>query len=242
MSIIVNSEDHISGTNHNGTWKLQQSVNGNFKVIDQYIDAYDFPWLFIGANQLSVADPFNLALPIATLTFPTQTAFDSGSVISMFQSVFQQLNDTYGYAITFNTTYDSSVNQYTITLNRQLQVNTDPTSMTYASTVAYAFNWVYKGPLFDPTGTTTIIIDATFFTSNPIYLEIKISESNTVFINPRNTQHTILLSTGNNPVVNQNIQLKTVTNNHLTIKLFRMENPVTTLPIPDQVLWQFILK
>jgi hypothetical protein len=233
MSVYINSDDVYSGTSYNGRYNLSRQLFGQYTLQDYDFNSTISNWCNSTNNQLLVTDPNNIGLPAVNVIFGNISSGATGDIISWFETAFSQLNDN-GYSITFNTTYNASLDRYTTTFARELAVSYygpgESTGPDMESTIAPLFDWTPNGDgvLFTQPFTEFVISGKNF--GIPHFLEVICPQMRSRLYTSTATNPSFIISTSDHKVTGQSISIPIPTN-YLDLQITKAgyENTTYTL-------------
>jgi hypothetical protein len=233
MTIHLSSENYSTtignGHSYDGTWKLTNTIQGQYKIIEQYIDTTEIPWITVPYDHVDInfnshSVGFELfASNISDYQYNTNLEEIRAAIQSKFQSVADPFGDPYTITVTINTTLKAFV----LTFSEPVTIEYNQMKLRYifetetVSTTATTFYWYYKN------------IDVT------PHLFVKIPEVSSYILERDSSDTAIIFHTDNNPLVGMNITIRNETD-ELTISIYRSSMPEDPIEITN--VWSLILQ
>lgn len=225
MSFIIDSNDYTGTSAYNGTFQLNQTVSGPYKVHYQYFGTNLFNavyWCNSTNNKLYVIPYWrNGDTPNVTITFGDIASSDSNDIVTWLQNGFDQLPALGGSwtVLTVLVTYEAVDDTYHVAFNREVAFGpllpaeaSNSVELAEASSIAKLFGWSPNGSgmLFDQPTEEMIISGANFGNDENEILEIYSPniKSNLITSNAASTRlQSLLLNTGSLQIPDQYVYL-----------------------------------
>lgn len=234
MSFHISSEQPTSGYSYSGVWTFSGYLEGDFEVIEQYVDPSAIPWITRLANLVVLGiytQEFEFSLlRIDNGDFETYSVSDdayaiSGYITDRFQAV---CDASVNAGILVSCLYDNNAMTMTFTF-------TSPVGMRYSEMPLIAS--IFETPTTDVVA-TEFVWSTKNLTIHP-HLYLKIPQINTKIEEPDIHDGSILMHTEGTPLVGMIVSIFRRTKT-LNISLYRSSMPNTAFQMYSQ--WDLILR
>ena len=232
MSVFLYSENVSqttgNGKRYDGVWSLNSYIQGQYRVIEQWIDTTAIPWILEGAsNELDVEyggetsnwNLFDVISEINTIT-------DLETVRAAIDAAFQAICAHYDNEITCTVTLDDTNENFDINFNLPVTIFYSTMEMRY----------IFNTPTEDTTDRHHIWSTINIDTSPHLFLTVP--EISSTIIEKDNLSSALIFHTADNPLTGMYITIREPTN-QLTISIFRRSIP--NEPCSLKNIWYLIL-
>lgn len=244
MSIFVHSDDFKSGgSSSDGVWTFSRNLKGNWSVIGQHMDTQTFPWMEDGNNVMvmEIHDPEDL---LESVIF--EITFEFVGTLSDINAIAASMTSTIQSAINSvavdDHAYAARLVDYEINGNEiSFIFSDDPVDIRWQG-FDDGFGTVFASTCNVPLGRSpstpnelavyNLIISTGNMNTDPKYLEVYISESNTQIATSHGTRPTLLFSTRDGEFTGQSFSISSDTQ-QLTIQIKRMSDSIV-VPLSGQ--------
>lgn len=222
MSFLIDSYDYTGTSAYNGSYSLNKSISGPYKVRYQYFGTTVFNavyWCNSTNNNLYVIPYWtNGSMSNVNITFRDIASNDSNDIVTWLQNGFDQLTALGGGWIAVNpvVSYDNSDDTYHIVFEREiafgpfLPAETDNAlELSQASSIAKLFGWSPDGGGLNENPTYELMLSgANFGTDANEILEIYSPQMKSTLITSNTgneRKQSLLLNTGTLQIPDQYI-------------------------------------
>lgn len=233
MSIHIDSEIRASGTRYNGVWNLNGYIQGEYEVVEQYIDTKDIPWITSDSNTvIIVVDEEEYEFPLFSVidgsldTYSVSTDIDD--IALYIKNRFDTISTTLSLGLTTDVTIDTDGQSFEITFNNVITLKYSEMPMQHIfetgdeDLTSNNFYWGYKNIDIHP------------------HLYVQCPEIDGTIINePDVIDAAFIFHTENRPLTGMRVFIQNGTN-QLTMRIYRKTIPGFPLPIRNK--WDLILR
>lgn len=241
MSVLIKSEDKTSGEIYNGEWTLSQSMSGPYTLLFQYFQTQEFPWMWADNNALKIQFTINPSdVYTCTVEFPvlfgSSESYENAATGWQLelQNVLDQLaiDTSNAIVVTVTIVHDDPTGYFKFTFTGnfdEVQLSFADAASTCKTVFGKTENMISADGIFH--------LSMNYCTPYPKYLECFIEESGYVLYTSHNTTPNLLLSTQEDPITNQYINISGSTTT-LNISMYRPNEP--NHPVPFSYGWYML--
>lgn len=220
-AVHIDSESRLSGTKYNGIWQFNASIQGQYKIVEQYIDESPIPWIQGSADIIQMAVGFgNFTFNLFYTYINTYNITDDLEAIATFmQAKFTDvgLEQDFTCTVSLNTENDTF----------ELVFNKDVTMRYSAMTGQGIFEY----------GTVDLTSPNFYWSTKNItlhpHLYAKVNQISSVIIEPDVDKASMIFHTENNPLVGMTFVVnKRVT--QFNIAIYRKSLPNDPIQIKNK--------
>lgn len=235
MAVHIYSQDRTTGETYNGTWTLNRSIGGTYKVVSQIVDPTPIPWITQNTRKIYITNYANEE-PLLTEVdlFANDADFNtyrySDNISDIVTYIVAQINAV-GVSSGQNFSFTGTL------INEDTQLKLTATSgytgiLWVVSTCKVIFN---KNA--DEDG-TVFYLDLYNLTNNPAHLYMTIDESNLPICTTNTFTPDLILATQDLQLTGQHLRFPSNTMT-LTIKLYLIN--IRSTPIDCNNSWELLL-
>lgn len=238
MAIHIGSENVESGTRYNGVWSLSSPIKGTYKVVGQSVRDQTIPWSTLQNRNLNFdhtvdEDVHNhevVLLSDAAIEDGLLTAIDMEAIAEAFQYRFDELGDEVVDTWSVTVTLQNENTEMIWTWSEEVTIHWDDSS------IAKMFH-----KTGDETG-TVFVVSTKYITPYPKLLYVTLEEADSLYVvtsqEPLGLKPTLLFSTQDTELLNQNVVLNSVTS-EITFKIYLIN--MTNEPVALTKGWELTL-
>lgn len=237
MSIHISSHNVSTTTGngeiYDGTWILNNTVKGEYEVVDQTIDWTTIPWFTSDTNRVEYQNeefsPVFLLFANPTDVSTYQYSTDLTAIALYIQNRWNYVGSLGGFGPNFTcvVTVNTNTQNFELQFSKTIGINYNTSTISSVYNTGYVFQ---QGTLFL---WSYINIDI-----HP-HLFLKVAEMSNNISEKDMQNVSMIFHTQDNPLIGMRVSIP-VPVNKLTIKIYRASQPNDVIVITSP--WEFVLK